>query len=213
MQPINQLVKSALTEVSAQPTKEQPISTKVWAEWLKLETFGDPEIEALVNRCAQFCLSFKSDSSPCWLSLLGKTGAGKTHCATRIWNWMAARSDWHRMHFIHQPIYWPKMVADLKQSQAYEMLSEMAVWPVLFLDDIGAERDVSGFAAEQLNTLLGQRIGKWTIITSNLSIAQLAKIDPRIADRIIRERGNQFIEINAVSYAVRKMKDNPLRCP
>ena len=75
-------------------------------------------------------------------------------------------------------------------------------WPVLFLDDIGAERDTTGFASEQLNTLIGARSDRWTILTSNLSLENLGSIDPRIADRIIR-RPNIFVEVNTKSHSLR----------
>ena len=77
----------------------------------------------------------------------------------------------------------------------------MMDWPVLFLDDIGAERDTTGFASEQLNTLIGCRADKWTILTSNLFLEQLGLIDLRIADRIIRAP-NHFIEVNTKSHAI-----------
>lgn len=102
------------------------------------------------------------------------------------------------------PIYWPSFVSDLRSGIAYERLADMLKWPVLYLDDIGAERDPNGFSAEQLNLVMGRRVGKWTILTSNLSIAQLAAIDPRIGDRIIREPGNHYVEIDTVSYGLRK---------
>jgi DNA replication protein DnaC len=84
--------------------------------------------------------------------------------------------------------------------EAQEMAEK---WPVLFLDDIGAERDTTGFAAEQLNTLLGRRVGKWTILTSNLALDGIAGIDPRIADRIIRQP-NLYLEVETLSYSLRK---------
>jgi DNA replication protein DnaC len=75
-------------------------------------------------------------------------------------------------------------------------------WPVLFLDDIGAERDSTGFASENLNTLIGCRANRWTIITSNLMLEQLAAIDPRISDRMIR-KPNIVVEVNTVSHSLR----------
>lgn len=183
------------------------MNTKAWAEWLKLETFNDPELIQMVDACGRFLTAFKTENyRPFWLSLLGDTGSGKTHCANKVWEWASARCDWHRMHQIHRPIYWPKLVRDLKAQEAYELIDEMARWPIVFIDDIGADRDTSGFATEQLNALLGQRVGKWTILTSNMGVAQLAKLDVRIADRIIREPGNQFVEVKTVSYGVRKAK-------
>jgi len=78
----------------------------------------------------------------------------------------------------------------------------MRIWPVLFLDDIGADRDTTGFSTEQLNQLLGCREGKWTILTSNKSLENLAEVEPRIADRMIRPP-NLFIDVNTESYSVR----------
>lgn len=84
------------------------------------------------------------------------------------------------------------------------MFKELAAWPILFLDDIGAERDKTGFSSEQLCALLGQRAKKWTILTSNLSLENLGEVDPRISDRVIRENGNEYVDIDVVSYAIRK---------
>lgn len=117
---------------------------------------------------------------------------------------MADRFNWHNFEFIQAPVYWPALIRDLRGGERYAELREMSDWPVLFLDDIGAERDSTGFAAEQLNTLLGCRVHKWTILTSNLMLHQLAAIDPRISDRIIREPGNQFVELTTTSYALRQ---------
>lgn len=146
----------------------------------------------------------------CWLSLIGKTGTGKTHCARRLWDWAETRFEWTRFEYIQMPIYWPAMIRDLRAGERYHELRELAEWPVLMVDDIGAERDTTGFAAEQLNTLLGCRVGKWTIITSNLMLHQLAGIDPRISDRIIREPGNELVEIDTVSYALRGTNTLPI---
>ena len=76
-------------------------------------------------------------------------------------------------------------------------------WPYLFLDDVGAERDTTGFASEQLCTLLGTREGKWTMITSNLSVAEFASLDTRIASRMFRG-GSKAIEIDAKDYSTRR---------
>lgn len=161
----------------------------------------------MVKTIGLYLMGYKYKTTPpCWLSLLGKFGTGKTHCATKVFRHIEKRSSWRGMDFIALPIYWPGFVNTLRDGSGYEKLEEMSRWPVLMLDDIGAERDSSGFAGEQLNMLLGQRVGKWTILTSNLNIEQLAKIDPRIADRIIREPGNRFIEIDTISYGLRTAK-------
>lgn len=169
-----------------------------------MELFNDPKVDRMVRTVGTFGQRFKYRHAPCWLSILGACGVGKTHCATKFWKHMASKMDWREFEFIQSPIYWPEFIQSLRQGVGYEKLVELGEWPVLFLDDIGAERDTTGFASEQLNALLGRRVGKWTIITSNLSIEQLAKIDPRIGDRIIRERGNCFVEIDTISFGLRK---------
>lgn len=169
---------------------------------MKFQTHDDAQLEAMVEACRVFALSFKRGLVPRWLSLLGNSGTGKTHCGRRLWNHLSSRLNWGSAEFIHSEIYWPKFVSELRSGNSFSQYRDMMKWPVLFLDDIGAERDTTGFAAEQLNALIGSRENKWTIITSNLNLEQLAKIDPRIADRIIRSP-NPFAEIETKSHAVR----------
>jgi len=156
----------------------------------------------MANACGQFAVDFKNGVSPRWLTLLGNTGTGKTHCARRVWQNLSNRSNWGRCDFAPNEIYWPGFVSDLRAGIAYERLRDLFAWPVLFLDDICAERDTTGFASENLNTLLGCRGDRWTIITSNLNLGQIAAIEPRIADRMIR-RPNVAVEINTVSHSLR----------
>ena len=158
-----------------------------------------------MDTCAEFAIAFRDGHAPRWVSLLGVTGTGKTHCARRLWNHLSAMTDWRTTEFIRQEIYWPKFVSELRSGDAFDRYRDMMAWPVLFLDDVGAERDTTGFASEQLNTLLGCRADKWTILTSNLGLGQIGKIDPRIADRIIRHP-NHFIEVNTVSHAIESRK-------
>ena len=93
-------------------------------------------------------------------------------------------------------------MSELRGGAAYERFRDMWRWPALLIDDVGADRDTTGFATEQLNTLLGCRGDKWTIITSNLSLEQLGRVEPRIADRIIRAP-NVFVEVKTVSHSLR----------
>lgn len=163
-------------------------------------------MEKLVAACARFCLRTKRDVVPSWLTLLGDTGTGKTHCAEAVWHKRHLHFDWSRTGWAPQKIYWPSFVSDLRNGESFAKIRDMARWPMLFLDDICAERDPSGFASEQLCTLLGQRQNKWTIITSNKTVEQLAAIDVRLADRLVREPGNELVEVHTVSYAMRLRK-------
>lgn len=75
---------------------------------------------------------------------------------------------------------------------------------LVVIDDVGAARDTTNFIADGLYRLANVRLGKWTIFTSNLGLADVAKqIDERFASRLIRD-GNVVHRINAGDYAMRK---------
>ena len=196
------LLKNALTEVLAPQTKESPVATKDWAKWLDLDADTADAMSDAIKAAARWAYAVKDGKHPRWLTLTGSSGTGKTHIATRLFRWAKDKIDTSRTEFHVTPIYWPRMVSDLK-SGLFERSRDAARWPILMLDDVGAERDPSGFAMEQLNTILGQREGKWTLITSNLTLRQIAENEPRIADRIIRPP-NIRDELTGPSYAKTK---------
>ena len=90
----------------------------------------------------------------------------------------------------------------LRGGESYGQYNDMKRWPYLVIDDIGAERDPSGFSAEKLTTVLGCRGGRWTVITGNLSLAQVEAMDVRIASRMHRD-GSRVVEVTAMDFAFR----------
>lgn len=185
------------------------INVAQWADWFKMTTHNDPEIEAMISKCAAFGLDFKSKASPRWLTILGSTGTGKTHCANRLWEYTRNRSDFSKCKYQPEKIYWPKFISELKGGSSYDKMRDMWNWPVLYIDDILTGSDKSDFTSEQLNTLMGCREGKWTIITSNLMLDQIGETDTRMADRIIRGT-NRFIEVKTESHSIRTFGE-PIR--
>lgn len=105
--------------------------------------------------------------------------------------------------YFQNVIHWPSFVQDLRSGNAYDMVKDMRSWPFLIIDELGGERDTTGFSAEQLSTLLGTRVGKWTMITSNLSIEAIERFDVRVASRLFRD-GGIVVEINSPDYSLRK---------
>ncbi len=181
--------------------KDLPINTKAWAEWLRFDMKGNLELERLVIAAATLGLAFKEGEHPRWLTMLGPSGVGKTHIGSRLWRSIGDKVDWTSAVYFPKKIHWPSFVSELRGGDAYERFHDIMDWPALFLDDVGAERDPNGFAAEQLNTLMDRRLGRWTIITSNLSLVQIAKIDPRISDRMIR-KPNIVVDVRAKSHSL-----------
>lgn len=185
--------------------REYPPNTKAWEKWFRFETYGDRNLCALMDAAALYLGAFsRTPAQGRWLSLLGPTGIGKTHLALRVWRYIHDRVKWDGCGFIESDIYWPKFVGDLRNG-AFDQARDMIQWPVLLLDDIGAERDTTGFATEQLNMLLGARSDKWTILTSNLSPKQIADIEPRIADRLFRQP-NLCVHADTISHTLRTRK-------
>ena len=177
-----------------------------FAEWLGIRTFDDPEIEKIVAASGIWANALQAEKSPRWLTFCGPAGNGKTHCAKRLFLWAVRRFSWMHCEYEADPIYWPSFVQQLRAGSAFEKREDMKLWPVLFLDDVGAERDTTGFATEELNTLLGCRSGKWTLLTANLTLEQFAAVDGRIASRLIRDE-NRIVLCNAQDFALRNSAD------
>lgn len=136
---------------------------------------------------------FSSRQPPGWLSVVGVGGTGKTTVCQSVWAAMRSRSDWSECDYQPHRIYWPKfvdeMVESMRNKSGISKLLELHRWPVLFLDDIGTSANSdwqSKWAMEKLNSLLGSRIGRWTILTSNMNHGDWTRVDLRMADRMVR---------------------------
>ena len=122
-----------------------------------------------------------------WLSLLGASGIGKTHLAEaardalfkerpslpiQLWKWqkvvsMLRSGDWAFVEYLVKEVY------------------------VLILDDIGAENTTPSILSA-LNRVVDGRLGKWTMLTSNLLPEHIGEhLDARIASRLYR--GNNVV--------------------
>jgi chromosomal replication initiation ATPase DnaA len=162
----------------------------------------DPELEKVVQACWEWSQAFQAKQTPRWLTLAGTSGTGKTHCALRLWQWAAGRSNFNEAEFVHQPIVWPRFVQRLRSGNGFEMRDDLLKWPVLFIDDIGSERDTTGFATEEMVALLMSRMGKWTLITSNKTPEALRALDERLYSRLIRDH-NIFATVRTKDYSER----------
>jgi DNA replication protein DnaC len=173
------------------------------------ETKGNATLEKARITAAQWCWDaawhYGEDHvkkvSPYWLTLAGKSGRGKTFLANLVRKWWAGTISAQPV-VINQHItypdavlcYWPAVVDRLRDlSQPWSMERYINA-PCLILDDIGSEK-MTEHVTERLTSLLGQRVGRWTLITTNLDTGQWAEIDTRIASRMIR--GSKVVKIEA----------------
>lgn len=149
---------------------------------------------------------------PYWLTLAGTSGIGKTHlCKAVMRQFMEQNRFEVKLDRLEQRIYgntgtfcdWRKFCADVRSGSFGLMEDLISEWFVV-LDDIGTEHDPNGFIASALERVIAGRKGKWTLITCNLSLQQIAeRLDTRIASRMLRDNG-EVLEINATDYNLSK---------
>lgn len=188
-----------MTTPTSSAQTEQPRTLK---QHLGLNTLGDAELGRLESKCLDFLQAFQNRQEPRWLTITGFSGVGKTHAARACWRFMQARSDWSGCECCHAEIKWGRMVDKLRGGEWQDRFWDMRRWPALFIDDAIAQRDPTGFSIDRLFAALEGRERKWTIITSNCTMQEIAAIERRISDRMIRGK-NIWVEVKTKSYSLR----------
>lgn len=126
--------------------------------------------------------------SPRWLVLCGQCGCGKSHLARAIRD--VARE---RLGFTDRTAqFWKcSRYAEMMRNGFWDFHAHLMSLPLLVLDDMGAEYG-SEFLRGKLFDLLDNRLDRWTVITTNLSAAEVGeRIDLRVASRF--KRGNNVL--------------------
>jgi len=217
--PIAQLVGKALAEVRELPTKDEPMTTpallqKRYPKLAEFNTFGEPSLVAAKRETETFIRSIKTGLQPYALSLLGNSGTGKTMLSKivmgelRVNGWGCIESVAERIEggkFIRATASFRdwRRVSDKIKSGEYDIIDALEEPFLLVLDDVGSDYDPSKMVASKLDRLIRSRRGKWTFITCNLLLHQVAEgLDPRIASFMIRD-GNKVVEINSTDFSLR----------
>ena len=145
-------------------------------------------------------------ADPYWLTLAGRSGCGKTflakkadHVFDRLCSYVSGGFQVGDMVRFSRPGAWidcAELSTKTFAEQREAIIKAQGAW-FCVIDDLGAENHQNNFTVSQMLALMNRRLGKWTFITSNLSIDKLGAIDERIASRLERD-GNQFIEIKSL---------------
>lgn len=170
---------------------------------MPIDTRFHPDLRWMGDLATDFCGRMAAGESPCWLSLLGASGIGKTATARGI-------VDWYNRHLggVHwvrdegergdrpirrkaKVVYWLEWLRTL-DGRGHDLgpslydLSRSAT--LLVIDDIGAEyEDKRGYLKSALYDLLAMRENRWTVITANLGMEDLGeRIDTRLTSRMAR---------------------------
>ena len=230
MQTLTEILPGVLTEIKEHSTKVSPqnlppspsvknlqMQKPNFSNW---QTHGDQRLIDPLNVAAKFVNHVKMrgaahDKSGHVLTFCGVSGIGKTFLSDCILNELG-RDKWGQLPGVQgylrngeliRATYmrrdWRKVSDGFKSGQ-YEIIEDLEKTFLLMLDDIGADHDPSGVGVSKLDRILRARSGKWTIVTCNLSLAQIAeKLDARIASFLIRDE-NRVCEITAEDYALRQ---------
>ena len=137
------------------------------------------EVQRFVNACIE--------DQPTWLTLLGKSGVGKTMLARGISNYLR---DEYRMEIDF--IRWITVCNYMREGN-YGVFDWMAERRRLIIDDIGASHETP-LSKAKICELAERRLGKPTIWTSNFLLENIASaIDARVASRMVRV-GNRVVQ-------------------
>lgn len=207
-QHISKVIPGVLTAMQERSTPEKLLNTKEWAERFQFQTLNDPQLEAMVKEAAKFCMEMAVNAKPRWLSLVGTSGTGKTHLADRV---MGQAPHWlHEHRSLLSGICrweWSRLLSKLRDGE-YWRIQDIDDANFAMLDDIGTEASTP-FSVEKLFDVLSRRCNKWTVITANLSMSQIADtMDTRIASRMIRD-GSVVVETNAIDFNLRRGNAQP----
>lgn len=202
--------------------KVDPVNTQAWGAFDAFDTCGDEQLERMKREAASFADDMRNDRSPRWLSLLGTSGAGKTMLAKSITRYFRVNLDWstdsaatgatrglgnphgriirRRGGFIN----WGEAINNRMLQGEFEFLEDLRRFWFFSIDDIASEHERHReLSASKLYNVLESRLGKWTVITANLSLAQIGgSLDTRIASRMLRNE-SVVVDVNVPDFNLR----------
>lgn len=140
---------------------------------------------------------------PWWLILSGQSDMGKTHLLRGSFQAVKQHAKPHHGDgYDPRILVWPEIILALRSSRGFQtndLLSDATNWRAVFLDELKADGDTTGYSTGILSNLLSARTGKWTMITTNLTLTQIEAVDARIASRMNRD-GSRFLRMEGQRY-------------
>ena len=129
-----------------------------------------------------------------WLVIYGRPGAGKSHLC---YNAARVLREFRRKTLTKRAA---DIATDLRQGNTHLLHQIWVPAPFMTIDDFGSEYHTDYMTAQWFD-LLDQRIGKWTIITTNLTPVQIGqRYDARIQSRIQDSRNTLIDLTRAADY-------------
>lgn len=168
------------------------------------ETHEDPVLRKMRKAGERYAAAILARQQPFWLTLYGRAGSGNGTGKTYLSRMILDRVRRHQWGTTPTKFLdWPGTARKFQSQE--DITGRMAFAreaDVLVIDDAGAEHRTPATIG-LLYTLLNHRLGKWTIVTTNLSPSDWAEADTRIASRL-RRGGSFILECETTDYALRK---------
>lgn len=167
-----------------------------------------PAVQDMADAGEEFAKAFYKKTRTKNLVLVGNSGCGKTHTAKRLYRWAIAHAflafdcqNWRDGIPSVSFVSWAEVTEGYYAGQ-FEITGEIIAADLLFIDDLGAERDPKILATDKLCQVLSRREKKFTVVTTNIQPDRwVIKWDERIGDRLLRN--TRVVDLSsAPSYAV-----------
>ena len=214
MQHVRNLLEREIETLETRTNNVISASTAAASKWdFGFQTFGEAKLCEMLDAAKDFIRDMAIGTTPRWLSLLGRSGTGKTHLARGTTRFFKAEMAIYiepgtGAHLSRRGgfIGWRKVVDHLRDGD-YGIIDAICSDWFVALDDIGSER-ASDFSVSKLDQVIDARLGKWTVITCNFTREQIAEhMDVRIASRLGRGKNVIVDDINVLDYSTRSHED------
>lgn len=168
------------------------------------QTCGDPVLENMLKHAVEFELKVKRNEPAHWLSFVGGTGTGKTMLSEIIFN--AVRNVPHvRSHATlvmgAHKIHWPDFSSRVIKGEGYRF-DQIKDANFVVIDEMSVGSDKNGFERDLLWRVIYSRVGKFTVINTNLTMDAIEALNARIASRMVRD-GSIVVECNTQDFGLR----------
>lgn len=186
----------------------EPLPPDAWRPTLDAH---HPSLNEAAEAAARFVAEIASGAPPRWLTLSGVAGCGKTMLAEQIGR-AAMPHNPGNVNLWQSPRRRPKVVwmdatkfaSRIKSGEEYDLPEYLGDDFLVVFDDLGTARDKTDYVADATYRFCNARREGWTVFTTNLTLGEIsAKVDERVASRLIRDR-NQMLRITAPDYALAK---------